>query len=141
MEPQKAFSQNTVVYGNVLYPENYNILSNTGQLNKKSLIYFATDWIKEINKAYILAPELANREMREYPFHLRYTDASGSALIIEDPNTIMRYFNELKQLTECSLKTGITDIYALGNITGVSTEIIEQINEIKDNYEKYLVRR
>ncbi len=140
MEPQKAFSQNAVVYGNILNPEDYNVISNNGRLQKDNLIYFAKAWLEEVNKAYQLAPQLANRQMRDYPIHLNYTDASGSAEPLTDPNNIVKYFNELKLLSEYSSKSGITDIYTLGKIIGIPLEDIEKIDEVKRVYEQHLLR-
>lgn len=140
MEPQKVFSQNIVVYGDVLYPSDYNVISDNGRLQMENLIYFCEAWLNEINKAYNLASELANREMRNYPIHSVYTDASGLHDNLKDPNIIAKYLNEIKLLTEYSVKTGIENIYTLGNILEIPIEIIEQIVEVEEIYKRCLLR-
>ena len=139
LEPQKPFSKNTVVYGNPLDPREFDIISERGSVKKNNLEPFVEAWLNEINKAYEQASEFTGRKMRPYRIRKIYRDASGSNELIKDPNNLANYFEQMKLLEECYKETGITNIYELAKITGVSSEQIEEINEVKETYEKSLL--
>lgn len=142
LEPQKRFGNNTVVYGNPINPNDYDVLSEDGRVQKRNLYLLAEAWLKEINEAYKMAPILANREMRKYPLHERYTDATGfNYQELDDPNIIASYLSEVQDLMDLSAEKGIDDIYKLGDILGLSPDVIQIIEGVRKTYERSLVRR
>lgn len=141
MEPQKVFSRNTVVYGRPLNPKDFNLIKENGRINKNNLLLLAKEWLKEITRIYQMAQKLEEREIREYKLHKKYFDASGLHSNLKDPNIIVNYLKEIDQLKALSLQTGIKNIFELGNMLNIPQESIEQIYEVKNTYEKYLMRR
>lgn len=80
--------------------------------------------------------------MRPYSIHPTYSDASGlHHNTLEDPNIILKYLEQVNILSDLYIKTGITDIQELGKLINLKEQDIEKINQIKDTYEKCLVRK
>lgn len=142
LETQKPFSDNTVIYGNPIDPCDYGILSLKEYIQKEQLLFLREAWLKEINKSYSLAKEFTNRKMHDYPLHKKYSDATGlNHNELKDPNSIIKYLEEIKSLKSLSEKEKIDDIYKLGEMLGLSSFIIKEIDEVRQIYERHLVRK
>lgn len=142
MEPEQAFHSNTVIYGTPLNPNDFEVISPNGRIKKKKLLEMAKAWLIEINKAYQIAPELAGRKMRPYPIHKSYFDASGlHHNTLQDPNVIANYLEEIQAIGDLNLQTRTNDLDELGKTLGISIADMEQIKQVKETYEKCLVRR
>lgn len=140
MEPQKLGEENAVIYGNLLFPQNYTS-STRGRLNKKEILTFARAWLDEINSLYKSSEEITGRKMHPYQIEKAYTDASGLRYgTLEDPNIIVQYIEKLDLLQQLHNETGITDIRQLSAMANLADKEQKQIEKVQKVYEKYLIR-
>lgn len=140
LEPQKKFDRNTVVYGNPINPQEFDVVDNRGRIDKKNILLLSRKWLTEINKCYKLASELEGRKMREYTLEEVYFTAKGERLDCNDPNIIANYLEEIKKMSDLNLDTNINDIYKLGRLLDIPESNIEVIQKVKNIYESQLVK-
>ena len=140
MEPQKIMQKNTVIYGTPLDPKDF-ISKNDKRKNKENIIKFANAWLVEINRLYQLSLKLTNRPQHPYKIKKNYTDASGLDYRgLNDPNIIKYHLTEVKQLIAIFEKTNIPNINELGELTDIPKETLKIIEEVKNIYEKRLIK-
>lgn len=140
LEPQKMFHRNTVVYGNPINPQEFDVVDKKGRIDKKNILLLSRKWLTEINKCYKLASELEGRKMRKYTLEKVYFTAKGERLDRSDPNIIVNYLEEIKKMSNLNLESVISDIYELGHLLDIPTPDIEVIQKVKKIYENQLVK-
>lgn len=139
MEPQILGQENAVIYGNPLKPSDFE--TTPGRMKKDDMIEFARAWLEEINKLYQSAEDITGRRQHDYEIKRFYTDASGLRYrALDDPNSLMSSISEVKELIAKYEETGITDLEVLGQMANVDSKTIEKIGDIKETYEKCLVK-
>lgn len=134
MEPQQKFKRNVMIYGQP-------IKSLKLTKNNQNLKIMADEWLTEINRLYVLSQQLENRQLHAYKIHERYFDASGLHNNLKDPNIIVKYLDEINKLKQLGQKTNSDDIYLLGKQLGIEKNILQEISDVKEIYDKYLIKK